>query len=130
MEAGAVAAMITVLLVAVIAIVFLVRRMANCPRCPPGAAAVSFWTLPDGAGVPTTVACPPGTAISVQNADLGAPWGSPPCAWADVTAQAGALMNGLASYSIPASTSLDALLGVADACPGVTKTFAGSYACV
>lgn len=129
---GALAALgaIVVLVLAIMAIIYVVKKGATCPQCPPGPASVSFWTLPDGAAVPTGISCQTG-AITVQNADYGAPWsgGASPCQWTDVTAQAGNLMNGKSSYTIPASANLVSLLGITDHCPGVVKTFGGSYTC-
>jgi len=120
-----------VLVLAIMEILYVVKKGATCPTCPPGPAAVSFWTLPDSAAVQTGISCPTGTAITVQGADYGAPWsgGATPCAWTDVTTQAGSLMNGKPSYTIPASTNLVSLLGIPDPCPSVVKTFGGAYTC-
>ena len=121
---------IVVLVLAITAIIYVVKKGAACPQCPPGPASVGFWTLPDGGAVPTGISCQTG-AITVQNAVFGAPWseGAPPCQWTDVTAQAGTLMNGKSSYTIPARAGLLSLLGTSDPCPGVVKTFGGSYTC-
>ena len=124
---------VIVLMIAVMAILRVTKKGSTCPvcpACPPGPNSVSFWSLPDGAGVPTEISCGTGT-ISVQNADYGAPWsgGETPCQWADVTAQARTLMDGKTSYTIPANPNLLALLGVTDPCVNVLKTFGGAYTC-
>ena len=130
MDAGGILAMIIVLVIAIAAIVYVIKKGSKTQNCPPEPTAISFWTTPDSSGVPTGLSCPSGSTITVQNADYGAPWNAgTPCAWVDVTTQAGTLMNGQPSYTIPAGTLGTTLLGVPDPCSGVVKTFAGSYAC-
>lgn len=119
-----------VLVIGVIAIIYVVQKGTPTPKPASACVGASFWTLPDGAAVPTKIACQSG-AITVQNAAFGAPWsgGAAPCQWFDVTDLAGNLMNGKSSYTIPAGTNLASLLRTTDGCPGVVKTFGGAYTC-
>ena len=118
--------MIAILIIAVVGGYYLIRKQEPVPTSA-SPASISFWVVPDSSTVNTSITCPAGTTIAVQDADYGAPWSQ--CAWSDVSTQSGTLMNGKNTYSIPASTNLITLLGVTDPCSGTNKIYAGSYAC-
>jgi hypothetical protein len=111
MTPGALAVIVVLLVVAIGAIVYAWHKGGTC-------FATDLWALPDGTG--KTISCPAGT-ITVQKAIYGAPWSN--CAWADVTPQVAAAVNGKYAADLPGKIS------VADPCPGTDKVFIGAYTC-